>query len=129
MTDSRPTTAPQPLDSSDSAVPARLSSSGSAVPARLSTSESAVPARLSVPARALRALILAYQWLFSWRPSPCRYVPTCSSYALEAVEVHGFAKGTWLGVRRIGRCHPWGSHGFDPVPPAAPTTPVGKVAS
>jgi putative membrane protein insertion efficiency factor len=93
-----------------------------------------------VAARALRALILAYQWLFSWRPSPCRYVPTCSSYALEAVEVHGFAKGGWLGVRRICRCHPWGSHGFDPVPPASaanaarqngplPNAPQGKVAS
>ncbi|MGI9603025.1 MAG: membrane protein insertion efficiency factor YidD, partial [Acidimicrobiales bacterium] len=42
--------------------------------------------------------------------------PTCSSYALEAVETHGAVRGSWLGVRRICRCHPWGGHGLDPVP-------------
>jgi hypothetical protein len=73
----------------------------------------------SLAARAVRALILLYQWLFAWRPSPCRYVPTCSSYGLEAVETHGAWRGSWLAVRRISRCHPWGGHGFDPVPAPA----------
>jgi putative membrane protein insertion efficiency factor len=54
----------------------------------------------------------------------CRHTPGCSSYFLEACEVHGVLRGTWLGLKRIGRCHPWGSSGFDPVPPSArPTRP------
>jgi len=47
----------------------------------------------------------------------CRYHPSCSAYALEAVQVHGSIKGTWLAVRRLGRCHPWAAGGHDPVPP------------
>jgi putative membrane protein insertion efficiency factor len=72
-------------------------------------------------ARVLRRFILLYQHLFAWRPSPCRFVPTCSTYALDAVESHGAVRGTWLAVRRVGRCHPWGGHGFDPVPPITPS--------
>ncbi|WP_396588074.1 membrane protein insertion efficiency factor YidD [Bermanella sp. R86510] len=49
-------------------------------------------------------------------PSRCRYLPTCSEYALEALQKHGPIRGTWLSLKRIGRCHPWGSHGYDPVP-------------
>ena len=57
----------------------------------------------------------------------CRFVPSCSSYALEAVAMHGVAKGACLAARRFCRCHPWAKHGFDPVPPhvkQAPNAPV-----
>jgi putative membrane protein insertion efficiency factor len=67
-------------------------------------------------ARALHALVRAYQRLAAGRPSPCRFDPSCSSYALEALERHGALRGTWLSVRRLARCHPWGGHGWDPVP-------------
>ena len=50
-------------------------------------------------------------------PSTCRHVPTCSQYAIEAVQVHGIFKGGWLATKRLLRCHPWGTHGYDPVPP------------
>lgn len=49
-------------------------------------------------------------------PSRCRYTPTCSEYALEALDTYGPIRGSWLSVKRIARCHPWGSHGYDPVP-------------
>lgn len=71
---------------------------------------------MTLPARALRAPIRAYQLATSARPSPCRFTPTCSSYALEALETHGALRGGLLALRRLGRCHPWGRFGFDPVP-------------
>ncbi|MCS7035855.1 MAG: membrane protein insertion efficiency factor YidD [Saprospiraceae bacterium] len=49
-------------------------------------------------------------------PSKCRFRPTCSQYAIEAIEEWGIFKGTWLAIRRIARCHPWGGFGYDPVP-------------
>ncbi len=48
--------------------------------------------------------------------SGCRYTPTCSVYFLEAVETHGVGRGSWLGLKRLARCHPWGGRGYDPVP-------------
>jgi putative membrane protein insertion efficiency factor len=77
------------------------------------------PVQMSVAARVAHALVRFYQHLFAWRPSPCRYVPSCSNYALEALERHGLLRGGWLALRRIGRCHPWGGHGWDPVPDRA----------
>ncbi|MCC6226936.1 MAG: membrane protein insertion efficiency factor YidD [Microthrixaceae bacterium] len=67
-------------------------------------------------ARLLTKPIDLYQHAFSGRPSPCRYTPTCSSYAREAIELHGAGRGLWLTIRRLARCHPLGGHGFDPVP-------------
>lgn len=59
-----------------------------------------------------------YQWIISpMLPATCRYNPTCSSYAIEALRVHGPIKGLLMGTRRILSCHPWGGHGHDPVPP------------
>ena len=67
-------------------------------------------------ARLLRGAVRGYQWLAGGRPSPCRYDPSCSQYAVEALEAHGAARGSWLALRRVARCHPWGGAGFDPVP-------------
>lgn len=50
------------------------------------------------------------------KPPTCRFVPTCSQYMIEAVRKHGALKGFRLGIRRMGRCHPWGGSGYDPVP-------------
>ncbi|MFZ1491291.1 MAG: membrane protein insertion efficiency factor YidD [Ilumatobacteraceae bacterium] len=50
------------------------------------------------------------------RPSPCRFTPSCSQYAAEAIEVHGAARGSWLATRRLARCRPFGRSGWDPVP-------------
>jgi putative membrane protein insertion efficiency factor len=67
-------------------------------------------------ARAMVRTINLYQRLSVHRPSPCRYVPSCSTYAVEAIETHGAFRGGWLALRRIARCQPWGGHGYDPVP-------------
>jgi uncharacterized protein len=66
--------------------------------------------------RGLLRGVRAYQLARSGRPTGCRFVPSCSEYAVQAVEEHGTLRGGWLAVKRIARCHPWGGHGVDPVP-------------
>lgn len=68
--------------------------------------------------RAVLGLLRSYQALRSGHPSPCRFYPSCSTYAVEAVEEHGAWRGSWLAVRRVVRCRPFARHGVDLVPPA-----------
>ena len=65
--------------------------------------------------RALHAGVRGYRRVTAGRPSPCRFDPSCSTYALEALERHGAGRGTWMSLRRIARCHPWNPGGYDPV--------------
>ena len=79
----------------------------------------------SVPARLLGAVLLGlirvYQLILSPLLGPrCRFKPSCSAYATEAIERYGGVRGGWLALRRIGRCHPWGGAGYDPVPGTDP---------
>jgi uncharacterized protein len=67
-------------------------------------------------------LIDWYQAARAGRPSPCRFTPSCSTYARDAYLAHGRWKGTWLTVRRLLRCRPFGPSGYDPVPPSRPST-------
>ena len=68
-------------------------------------------------AKPLIWLVRLYRVALSpWLGLNCRFQPTCSSYAIEALQVHGALKGSWLAAKRIGRCHPWGGSGYDPVP-------------
>lgn len=67
--------------------------------------------------KVLIAPIVVYRHAISpLLPATCRYTPTCSQYAIEAIKKHGPLKGSFLAAKRIGRCHPWGGHGYDPVP-------------
>lgn len=76
-----------------------------------------------LPVLMLRGAIRAYQLTFSaWLGRQCRFGPSCSEYAMEAVERHGALQGAWLAIKRVSRCHPWGGSGYDPVPEPAPKT-------
>lgn len=74
----------------------------------------------------LIAAVRLYQLAISaWTPPTCRFTPTCSEYTIESVQEHGSVRGGWLALKRIGRCHPWGGYGLDPVPPRVDTDQRG----
>lgn len=76
---------------------------------------------MSPLALALRLVIRTYQWVLSpVLGANCRFQPSCSAYAVEAIEKHGALRGSWLALRRLARCHPWGGFGYDPVPEPGP---------
>jgi len=65
----------------------------------------------------LLGLVYFYKYAISpLTPASCRHVPTCSNYMIEAIKIHGPFVGLFLGLRRLSKCHPWGTHGYDPVP-------------
>jgi len=61
-------------------------------------------------------MIRAYQRSTRWMPPTCRFTPSCSAYTLQAIELYGLVKGSWMGLKRIARCHPFNPGGSDPVP-------------
>jgi hypothetical protein len=64
----------------------------------------------------LIALLKGYKlWISPWLPSACRYRPTCSEYMMDAIAAHGALRGVWMGLKRLGRCHPFHEGGYDPV--------------
>lgn len=78
-------------------------------------------------AGALILAIQAYRLVVSPLLGPsCRYAPSCSQYGIEAIRTHGPARGVWLALRRVSRCHPFHEGGYDPVPPPAPCFPEGR---
>jgi len=78
----------------------------------------------STMTRLLLALIRAYQLLFSpWVGSQCRFYPTCSAYAQDAIRLHGATRGSWFAIKRLARCHPWNAGGIDVVPPPSSVGP------
>jgi len=70
----------------------------------------------TLAARIVSLPVRGWRLISRWLPPHCRFYPSCSAYALEALERHGAVRGTWLAAKRIGRCHPWHAGGLDPVP-------------
>jgi putative membrane protein insertion efficiency factor len=82
---------------------------------------------MSVAARVCVSAIRLYQLILSpWLGPACRFAPTCSEYAIEAIRSHGMRRGSWLAVRRLGSCHPLGGSGYDPVPSGRDAVPSGR---
>ena len=79
--------------------------------------------RPTVAARLVLVPIRAWRLVSTRLPSRCRFHPSCSAYALEALAEHGARRGTWLAARRVSRCHPWHAGGLDPVPPSNKRSP------
>lgn len=78
------------------------------------------PPRPGLTARLLRGAIYLYRGTLSpLLPRACRFEPSCSAYGLEALSLHGAGRGSWLTLKRLCRCHPWGGYGYDPVPPVS----------
>ncbi len=79
---------------------------------------------MTVLQKILTGIVLGYRWFLSpWLGSACRFTPTCSAYALEALQQHGAGHGSYLTVHRLARCHPWCAGGHDPVPEVSSATP------
>jgi len=81
----------------------------------------AAASRPTIPARLVMLPVRGWRVISRRLPPRCRFEPSCSAYALEALATHGAARGSWLAARRVGRCHPWHAGGLDPVPPARTT--------
>ena len=97
----------------------RASGSGIGAPASECSHSAARPERLTLAARVLLGALHIYQSFFSaLMPSACKFYPSCSNYAVDAVRIHGARRGCWLALRRLARCHPFTSGGVDLVPDA-----------
>src|SRR5690625_720965 len=97
-------------------------------PALVSAAAAGPESAPAIVTRLLAFLIRGYRyWLSPWLGNQCRFYPSCSQYALDAPAEHGAARGSWLTLRRLSRCHPWHEGGHDPVPPAStpPHPPAG----
>jgi len=92
------------------------------------TPPSSAKTRPGLAARALAVPVHAYRLLLSpMLGQNCRYYPSCSAYALDALHQHGAVKGAWLAVTRVARCHPWHPGGYDPVPAPHDDTPTSRI--
>lgn len=87
-------------------------------------------ARVGIVAKGMILVVRGYQWTLGWViGGRCRFVPTCSAYAIGALREHGAIRGGWLALRRVLRCHPWGGSGWDPVPEGKGCCPVENRAA